>query len=176
MLYQAFVEPEPTPVVYRVISFGPLSAVGAGAGPSPDLVIDPRSEAAVRLLFEAGIQRYDDQGLSEVIETVRASVEETVFAGADAAEAAVAATEVARAAPIVQQSLEEVQLCRGDCDGDDVVSLDELIVAVNVALGNLRISRCGPSDTNGDDGITIDELVQAVAVALSGCRTPPAPS
>ncbi len=59
--------------------------------------------------------------------------------------------------------------CAGDCNGDGVVSINELITAVNIALGSRDIEDCRNADGNGDDAIAINELVRAVNSALSGC-------
>jgi hypothetical protein len=59
--------------------------------------------------------------------------------------------------------------CAGDCDGDGFVTIDEILTAVNIALGNSQISDCLPSDTNGDGRITVDEILTAVNNALNGC-------
>jgi hypothetical protein len=61
------------------------------------------------------------------------------------------------------------QSCTGDCDGDSRVELDELIRAVNVALGTLTIDACAALARNDGTGVGIDDLVQAVAGAMSGC-------
>lgn len=59
-------------------------------------------------------------------------------------------------------------MCIGDCNADREVTIDELIVAVNVALGD-AVTRCPPADGNHDLEVTIDELISAVGRALDGC-------
>jgi hypothetical protein len=59
--------------------------------------------------------------------------------------------------------------CLGDCDGDEIVSIDELVRAVMAALAQPPLSACGGLDRNDNDAIEIDELVAAVAAALGGC-------
>jgi hypothetical protein len=59
--------------------------------------------------------------------------------------------------------------CVGDCDGDGEVSIGELILGVNISLGNQQISACPAFDANGDGGVGINELIQAVNNALEGC-------
>ncbi len=59
--------------------------------------------------------------------------------------------------------------CVGDCGRDGEVTIDELILMVNVALGITSVQNCAPGDANGDGEITIDEIIQAVNRALSGC-------
>jgi ELWxxDGT repeat protein len=52
--------------------------------------------------------------------------------------------------------------CAGDCGGDDVVSIDELIRGVRIALGGDGVVGCLALDRNADDIVTIDELIAAV--------------
>jgi len=59
--------------------------------------------------------------------------------------------------------------CAGDCNRDGVVGINELVLAVNVALGALPASSCTACDTNGDGMVSISELVAAVNRALNGC-------
>ncbi len=66
------------------------------------------------------------------------------------------------------------EYCAGDCIGDDVVTVDELITLVNLALGNTD-ELCDAGDTNADGQITVDEIVTAVNRALDGCP-PPTPT
>jgi hypothetical protein len=69
--------------------------------------------------------------------------------------------------------------CVGDCQGDRVVTVDELITGVNIALGLVPLSICPVFDFNGDTLVTVDELITAVRQALEGCPTPgvsPAPT
>ncbi|HVN84491.1 MAG TPA: DUF3604 domain-containing protein [Candidatus Binatia bacterium] len=60
--------------------------------------------------------------------------------------------------------------CVGDCDGDDRVTVDELVAGVNVALGSASLPTCLLLDDNEDGRVTVDELVSGVNNALSGCR------
>lgn len=59
--------------------------------------------------------------------------------------------------------------CSGDCGSDGEVTVDELIVAVNIALGVAPASRCVSVDTSGDGEVTVDEVIAAVSQALVGC-------
>lgn len=59
--------------------------------------------------------------------------------------------------------------CAGDCDVGGAVSIDELITAVRIALGESGAALCAAVDSNGDGVVTIDELVAAVTRALDGC-------
>jgi len=55
----------------------------------------------------------------------------------------------------------------GDCNGDGMVTIDELITGVNIALGNLPVTACPAFDTNRDGRVTIEELIAAVNAALN---------
>jgi hypothetical protein len=61
--------------------------------------------------------------------------------------------------------------CEGDCNGDGVVEVSELVTAVNVSLDPLSNGtvRCLSADTNLDGLVSVDELVSAVGRALGGC-------
>jgi hypothetical protein len=59
--------------------------------------------------------------------------------------------------------------CLGDCNGDGVVTVDELITGVNIALGALELDACEEFDGNADGTVTVDELITAVNNALTGC-------
>ncbi len=59
--------------------------------------------------------------------------------------------------------------CAGDCNGDGVVGIDELIRGVNMALGNIATVECPAFDGNEDGNVKIDELIAAVNNALAGC-------
>jgi hypothetical protein len=50
-----------------------------------------------------------------------------------------------------------------------VVTVDELVLAVNIALDDLPVAACRAVDRNGSGQVTINELIQAVANALNGC-------
>jgi hypothetical protein len=64
--------------------------------------------------------------------------------------------------------------CVGDCNGDGVVTIDEIITGVDIALGNADISACENFDANGDGLVTVDEILTAVNNALNGCPEVPA--
>jgi hypothetical protein len=59
--------------------------------------------------------------------------------------------------------------CVGDCDGDDCVTVDELVAGVRVALDLESSLSCVAFDT-GDGRVTIDELLTGVNNARRGCR------
>jgi hypothetical protein len=59
--------------------------------------------------------------------------------------------------------------CVGDCDGNRQVTISELILAVNIALGSRPTSDCLAADSTGDGTVTINEIITAVGNALGGC-------
>lgn len=61
------------------------------------------------------------------------------------------------------------QPCVGDCNGDGQVLINELVVGVNIALGNTPVSQCLAFDADRGGTVTINELIQGVNNALNGC-------
>jgi hypothetical protein len=59
--------------------------------------------------------------------------------------------------------------CLGDCSGDGEVTVDEILLMVNIALGDADISECLAGDGNGDQQVTVEEIIGAVNNALQGC-------
>jgi YVTN family beta-propeller protein len=106
LVYEADVEPA-TP--FRGLNFGPLAA-GSGAGIDDDVVIDPNSEAAVRLVDESGLGNLSDDGVEAVIETVQIANADLSFAGLDAAAAASMATDEASQDASVTTAIEEAKV------------------------------------------------------------------
>jgi hypothetical protein len=64
--------------------------------------------------------------------------------------------------------------CRGDCNGDGEVTVDELIKALNIALGNAAVSEC-PALLDCPE-IDVVCLIGAVNNALLGCSVPATPT
>jgi hypothetical protein len=59
--------------------------------------------------------------------------------------------------------------CAGDCGGNGRVSVDELVLGIGVALGDVAMASCSPADLDGNDTVSVDELIGAVNNALLGC-------
>jgi hypothetical protein len=59
--------------------------------------------------------------------------------------------------------------CTGDCNHNRAVTIDELIVMVNIGLGNAAVTACPPGDANRDGAVNIAEIVAAVGAAINGC-------
>jgi hypothetical protein len=58
--------------------------------------------------------------------------------------------------------------CPGDLNGDGIVTINEIIEAVNAALNSCAADPC-PGDLNGDQVVSIDEIIRTVIAALQGC-------
>ena len=59
-------------------------------------------------------------------------------------------------------------LCTGDCDHSGTVTISELIVGVNIALGSLPVTAC-PAFENGQGAVDVAQLITSVNAALGGC-------
>ncbi len=59
--------------------------------------------------------------------------------------------------------------CPGDCTGDGEVTVDEIVLAVRIALETEPRSACAAADLDADGAVQVHELVRAVAAALFGC-------
>lgn len=60
----------------------------------------------------------------------------------------------------------------GDCDTNGEVTVNELVQAVNIALGATGITSCGEADVDIDGQVTVNEIVRAVSAALNGIPEP----
>ena len=65
------------------------------------------------------------------------------------------------------------QSCPGDCSGDGVVRVEELVLGVRIALNDAALGACPAFDTTGDGVVRIDELIRAASAALTGCPATP---
>ncbi|HVM97189.1 MAG TPA: dockerin type I repeat-containing protein [Candidatus Acidoferrales bacterium] len=59
--------------------------------------------------------------------------------------------------------------CLGDCNGDNEVTIDELLQMVRIALGEASVDACPAGDADGDGTISIDAVILAVNNTLNGC-------
>jgi YVTN family beta-propeller protein len=60
--------------------------------------------------------------------------------------------------------------CAGDCSRDSVITIEELVFAVGVALGDQPLDNCRNADRDRDGSVRINELLLAVRAALDGCE------
>lgn len=63
--------------------------------------------------------------------------------------------------------------CRGDCNGDNEVTIDELLTGVAISLGGSPYDQCPAFDSDRNRDLSIDELLQGVLDALNGCPSLP---
>jgi hypothetical protein len=59
--------------------------------------------------------------------------------------------------------------CTGDCNLDGWVTIDELLLGVDIALGLESTEVCPAIDANHSGTASVDEIVAAVAGAVEGC-------
>lgn len=58
---------------------------------------------------------------------------------------------------------------RPELRGGGEVTINELIIGVNIALGNAALTDCIGFDFDGNGEVAINELIGAVNNALNGC-------
>jgi len=80
-----------------------------------------------------------------------------------------AAAAVALAATLAVAPSMARAACVGDCNGDGNVTVNELIIMVNIALGSASVSVCPAGDPNNDGQVTVNEIVAGVNNSLNGC-------
>jgi hypothetical protein len=61
--------------------------------------------------------------------------------------------------------------CAADCDADGTVSIEELLRAVQIGVGDAYFLVCPAADRDRDLRVTIDELIGGVNAALAGCAS-----
>ncbi len=64
----------------------------------------------------------------------------------------------------------------GDCDGNGLVAVDEIVAMVSIGLSTRPLDRCPAADRNGDGRVTVDEILRGISAALygvDGSETPP---
>jgi hypothetical protein len=79
-----------------------------------------------------------------------------------------ASRDVCGGAPCVSTAAARV----GDCNFDQSVRVEELILMVNVALGAASLDACDEADADRDGAVSVNELVGAVRAALRGVPAP----
>jgi hypothetical protein len=60
-------------------------------------------------------------------------------------------------------------VCAGDCNGDGVVRVNELIVGVRILLGEVALSACSSLDQNRDGAVDVTELTRVVGSLFGVC-------
>lgn len=64
-------------------------------------------------------------------------------------------------------------ICGGDCNGDNNVTINELIHGLNILLGSASLAQCPAADFNGNGAVTVDESVAATGNGHAGCGSHP---
>src|SRR5262245_23967466 len=64
------------------------------------------------------------------------------------------------------------QECPGDCDHSGIISTDELVRGVRIALDLAGIDVCPSLDSNADHRVDVSDLVRAIGSALTICAPP----
>ncbi|MBI3784796.1 MAG: CRTAC1 family protein [Deltaproteobacteria bacterium] len=77
----------------------------------------------------------------------------------------------AAAADTPQSVAQSPKPCIGDCNSNGVVTVDEIVNGVKLALSATRGDACAAMDVDGDQRISIDEVIAAVDTLLQGCIT-----
>jgi hypothetical protein len=151
---------------YRTLDFGPISM-----GTRLDGVrLGPASEAAVRLLEQAGPASFADQGIRDVLFAVDDATSDETFAGEDPSGAVQTALDLALAHPPVDEAVRATRpFCIGDCNDDRQVRLEEILLLVNIAMQNTSIARCIAGNSTAEAAISVDELIRVIDSALTAC-------
>jgi hypothetical protein len=66
-------------------------------------------------------------------------------------------------------SIQQVAGCTGDCDGNGMVAITELILGVNIVLAIQQETAC-PAFANSQALVDIAQLMKGVNNALNGCN------
>lgn len=134
--------------------------------------LDPSSEAAVQRLEAIGLERFTDDGIDAVIGAYLTANAANTFDGLEITQAIALARQTAQNSPEVHRTIDEVVIrpvntCRGDCDGDGFVTVNELVTGVNIALGNRPPADCAANAPGTVIDVTF--LVSGIRNALKGC-------
>jgi hypothetical protein len=62
-------------------------------------------------------------------------------------------------------------VCAGDCNGDGLVGISELLRGVNISLANSALDSCPLFDLDRSGDVAISEIILAVGSALAGCSS-----
>ena len=79
-----------------------------------------------------------------------------------------AATDISVVDRNVEIRIPRISCCTGSCSGEPV-TVSNILLCANIALGSPPIADCLACDGNQDGSVTVDELLAAVRYALDGC-------
>jgi hypothetical protein len=77
-----------------------------------------------------------------------------------------------RPRPTATSTPRPVPGCVADCNESGSVAVEELIQAINIALGVQPMDTCWQADDDSDGAVAASELVHAVANSMGGCNPP----
>jgi hypothetical protein len=60
--------------------------------------------------------------------------------------------------------------CGGDCNNDNVVTINELVLGIDINLGTMPLSACENADADGSGTVLVNDNVTGVNNALNGCQ------
>ncbi len=158
--------PGPTPIAIPTLPTGPQILAtfhltvdpSATAGVTPLHIINQVDDSS-RPQFTAYLSVGDDQAVDVTCAPVTG---QPPCSAADAvSQVAITQAQVVVTTPMIP--------CVGDCNGDKSVTVNELIVMVNIALGTQDISACQAGDANHDGQISVNEIILGVNNSLNGC-------
>jgi len=66
------------------------------------------------------------------------------------------------------------QMCPGDCGGDGIVTIEEIILSVNIVNDAAELDDCLALDRDQDGDVAVDDIIAAVSAVLDGCPDVPA--
>jgi hypothetical protein len=137
------------------------AAVPAGSGPIAEWRFDIRADASPGVFPLAVTVNQASNG------PIRVQID--AFPGSIEIRESAVTTPTATAMPASTPTPTVSRTCTVDCDGDQRVSIDELMLAVGVALGQRLLSECPAADPDLDGTVTVAELVRGIGAALDGC-------
>ena len=177
--------PTPTPTVSPVPSASATPSASASSTPSPSpsptftvppsptapATITPTTPASITPTVPATITPTVPASFTSTVPasatpTVRASLTSTVQPSA---------TPSAPASGTSTPSPEE-SVCVGDCDGNGMVTVDELVAGVNLELGYASPVQCPAFDCDHNGHVGVDCIVKAVDAAINGCSSSSLPT
>ncbi len=89
--------------------------------------------------------------------------------------AAATPTPTATSPPAATPTTAPAPACAGDCDGNNLVTIDEAATCTSIGNGALPLSDCPACDANGDGEVTAADLIVIRNNMRNGCPSAPAP-
>jgi YVTN family beta-propeller protein/cysteine-rich repeat protein len=162
------------PVGIAVAPDGTFAYVAnSGVAPAYDgsiSVIDTATEVATRTIpVGAGARgvAFTADGSRAYVANQKANTVSVIDTATHSVAATIAVGQLPSAVAIARVP---VSACVGDCNADGRVTIDELIVGVNIVLGAVPTERCAVfAASDGAAVVTVSTLISAVNDALDGC-------